>query len=369
MAFEINTRDLRNAVQLTTNAVSKKTTNPILKGIKLEVEGDILHIYATDLQTGFHKWLEIKSDGKNFSTVVEQNIFLEIISNLNYDTLNIDLDGVLKISSGNSVFKLPTMNPELFPSVTFDVRGNIIEIDRTLLTNMIDKVIFCVAKDSSPFSASINAIYWDFTQEGFLNLVATDSYRLAIFKHQLENGDRLSPFLLSLKSMNELRTILSESKEEKIKIVQDISQVLFDFEEDNNRVIFNVVEANFPDYISIIPQKFITEIKSKSTEFLGIMKRMSIVSKQEDLTLFNINDGYIQFYADSPEVGEAREEITVGQKGKNLEIGYSPKFFREALEKVETAEFELKISGEEQPAILKPAEDDSYMFIIMPKRK
>ncbi|MGY4687463.1 DNA polymerase III subunit beta [Petrotoga sp. DB-2] len=369
MSFEIDTRVLKNAVQLTTNAVSKKTANPILKGIKLAVEDDELHIYATDLQTGFHKWLKVKDSDENFSTVVEQTIFLEILSNLTSDTITITLDGVLKISGGNSVFRLPTMDPDEFPSLAFDVTGNSISLDRTVITNMIDKVIFCALKDSSSLSRNLNAVYWDFRQGGFLNLVATDSYRLALSESKLEDDNVLSPFLLSLKSMDELKTILSAAKTEKIKVVQSGSQVLFDFEEDNNQLIFNVIDAEFPNYLGIIPQSFITKIKAKTSEFLAIMKRMSITAGSEEYTLLNIEDGRIQFYASSPDVGEAKEEIDVEQEGRNLEIAYSPRYFREALERIETVEFEFDISDEEKPTILKPVEDNSYMFIIMPKRK
>ncbi|HBT51624.1 DNA polymerase III subunit beta [Petrotoga olearia] len=369
MSFEIDTRVLKNAVQLTSNAVSRKTVNPILKGIKLTVEEDVLHIYATDLQTGFHKWLKVKDNDEDFSTVVEQTIFLEILSNLTSDIITITLDGVLKISGGNSVFRLPTMDPDEFPSLAFDVTGNSITLDRKIITNMIDKVIFCALKDSSSLSRSLNAVYWDFRQGGFLNLVATDSYRLALSESKLEDDNILSPFLLSLKSMDELKTILSSAKMENIRVVQSGSQILFDFEEDNNQLIFNVIDAEFPNYLGIIPQSFITKIRAKTSEFLAIMKRMSITAGSEEYTLLNIEDGRIQFYASSPDVGEAKESIDVEQEGKNIEIAYSPRYFREALERIETVEFEFDISDEEKPTILKPLEDNSYMFIIMPKRK
>ncbi|PNR96819.1 DNA polymerase III subunit beta [Petrotoga sp. 9PWA.NaAc.5.4] len=369
MEIEVDIKALKNAVELTNNAVSKKTTNPILSGVKLETKENFLHIYATDLQTGFHKWLKVENTDGAFGCVVEQRIFLEILSNLSAEKAKLSLDSVLKISADNSNFKLPIMDPEEYPSLVFDVLGNSIVIERNIISNMIDKVIFCAQKDSSSLSRNLNAVYWDFRKGGFLNLVASDGYRLALSEKQLENESVLSSFLLSLKSMDELRSILSSAKSEKIKIIQSGSQVLFEFEDDEIEVLFNVVEAEYPDYLKIIPGSFITKIKTKTSDFLNIMKRLSIAAGKDEYALLNIEEGHIIFYASSPDVGEAREEIDVEQEGKNIEIAYSPRYFREALERIETVEFEFNISGEETPTILKPFQDDSYMFIIMPKRK
>ncbi|MFA6841835.1 MAG: DNA polymerase III subunit beta [Defluviitoga tunisiensis] len=369
MGFQINTKTLRDAVELANNAVSRKTTNPILSGVKLYLEDNVLHIFTTDLQTGFHKWLKVEDADGPFSTVVEQRVFLEILSSLSSETVRIDLDGVVKLSGGNSNFKLPMMDPEEFPALTFDVSGNAILLDKNIISTMIDKVLFCVLKDSSPLSRNLNSVYWDFRRSGFLNLVTSDSFRLALSEIEVGEENLLSPFLLSLRSMEELRLILSSSKTEKIEIIQSGSQVLFNFEDDDLQLIFNTVEAEFPDYLSIIPQSFITKIKARTSDFLYIMKRMSIVSGKEEYTLLNIKDGLITCYSSSPDIGEAKEEIKVEQEGENIEIAYSPRFFREALEKIETVEFEFNISGDEQPTILKPLEDNSYMYIIMPKRK
>ena len=75
MGFQIKTKALRDAIELANNAVSRKTTNPILSGVKLYIEDNVLHIYTTDLQTGFHKWLKVEDAEGPFSTVVEQKGF------------------------------------------------------------------------------------------------------------------------------------------------------------------------------------------------------------------------------------------------------------------------------------------------------
>lgn len=82
----------------------------------------------------------------------------------------------------------------------------------------------------------------------------------------------------------------------------------------------------------------------------------------------NIEESTITMLANSPDVGEAKELININKEGEDILIAYSPRFLREALEKIETSEFEFNISGEVNPTILKPLEDNSYMYIVMPTR-
>nr|HQH34007.1 hypothetical protein [Petrotogaceae bacterium] len=67
-------------------------------------------------------------------------------------------------------------------------------------------------------------------------------------------------------------------------------------------------------------------------------------------------------------VGEGKDTITVEKEGNNILIAYSPRYLREAVEKIETTEFEFNISGETNPTVLKPFNDNNYMYIVMPIR-
>ncbi|BBE30663.1 DNA polymerase III subunit beta [Tepiditoga spiralis] len=370
MTFEIEKKLLSDALEMASNAVAKKTTNPILSGIKIEAEGENIHFYATDLQTGFHKILKVKNALEEVSSfVVDQKIFSEIIKTLPGGVIKLTYDnGVLIVESGYSNFKLPTMDGKDFPDVIPNVVGNVLTLKRIEILKMIEKVIFCAIKDSDPLSRNLNGLYWDFRDGGYLNLVASDGYRLALSETHLEEENLPTSFLLSLKSMEELKSVLANSKSEEFKLNFDGSRTMFSFEEENIELVLNVVDAKYPNYPEFIPQAFKTKMTISTNEFLNTIKRVSIAAGKTEQIRINIEDVNITLMANSPDVGEAKEVIEVQKEGEDMLIAYSPRYLREAIEKLETSEFEFNISGDVNPTILKPIEDNSYMYLVMPTR-
>lgn len=366
--FTVNKKEFYSAIEMSSHAVAKKTTNPILSGIKIEVFEKYVHIYATDLQTGFHKIIEIKENiSENFSFVVGQKVLSDIVQYLPENEIKIIYEGNLLIQSGNSDFKIPTMDSEDFPQVIPNVLGESISLEKKAVLKLIEKVIFCALKDSDPISRNLNGVYWDFREGGYLTLVASDSYRLALSELNIGESD-ISSFLLSLKSMEELKVVLQMTSTEKVNLNFDGSRVLFSFEEDNLKLVLNVVDAKFPNYPQIIPDAFKIKIKADTNSFINTLKRVSIASGRSEQIKFIIEDDTLLMTANSSDVGEAKENITVDKDGEDLTIAYSPRFLREAVDKIETSVFEFNISGEQDPTIIKPIEDNSYMYIVMPTR-
>jgi DNA polymerase-3 subunit beta len=168
--------------------------------------------------------------------------------------------------------------------------------------------------------------------------------------------------------MEELKMVLANSKTDQFTLNFDGSRSLFTFEEENIQLILNVVDAKYPNYTEIIPQAFKTKIISNSKDFLDSLKRVSIAAGKSEQVKLEIEETNITLKANSPDVGEAKELIDIEKDGEDLVIAYSPRFLREAVEKVETTEFEFNISGEINPTVIKPIEDNSYMYIVMPTR-
>ncbi|UYP01120.1 DNA polymerase III subunit beta [Oceanotoga sp. DSM 15011] len=368
MTFEIEKKGLNNALEMASNAVARKTTNPVLAGIKMHATKDKLHIYATDLQTGFHISLDSKNNDEEFSCVVDQKVFSEIVKTLPDGLIKITYNEILEVESGNSSFKIPTMGAEEFPKVIPDVMGSTLELEKDSILKMIEKVIFCALKDSDPLSKNLNGVYWDFREGGYLTLVASDSYRLALSENKIQEDTIPSSFLLSLKSMEELKIVLSNSKTEKIKLNFDGSRALFHFDDENIELVLNVVDAKYPNYTDIIPQAFKTKMTISNSQFMSSLKRVSIAAGKTEQIKMQIEEDSITFTANSPDVGEATETLPIEKDGEDMLIAYSPRFLREAIEKIETTEIEFNISGDINPTILKPIQDNSYMYIVMPTR-
>jgi len=369
MKFEINKKALSSLVDMAEKAVAKKTTNPILSGIKIEVVAKELNVYATDLQTGFHGKTTVEDSQQDCSFVVDHKNFSEILKSLPVVSIIINYDnGVLSLESATTAFKLPTMNAAEFPNVIPSVAGSTVDLEREKILHMIEKVIFCASRDSDPLSRNLNSVYWDFRSGGFLSLVATDSYRLGISEINLQQSSLVSSFLLSLRSVEELRNVLLSCRSKTFRLNFDGSRALFSFSEDSVELALNVIDSKFPNYMDILPKAFKTKMVLSTSEFNEILRRVSIASGSSEQVKMDVNEELLTLSANSVDVGEGKDTITVEKEGNNILIAYSPRYLREAVEKIETTEFEFNISGETNPTVLKPFNDNSYMYIVMPIR-
>ena len=92
MKIIVNGTDLSNAVMKVSKAISLKTTNPVLEGIKLSVRGDNLTLTATDTEIGIEKTIPAETF-KEGDTVVPGKMFAELVKKLeNEDQVEIYLE-------------------------------------------------------------------------------------------------------------------------------------------------------------------------------------------------------------------------------------------------------------------------------------
>ena len=369
MKFEIGRASFEEMLNMALKAVAKKTTNPVLSGVKIELKEGALHIYATDLQTGFHGELDVTSYEGEGAFIVEAKLLSDIVKKLAELTLQMEVENSkLIIKSGASKFALATMDPEEFPEIEPNVTGTTIEFDKEELQNMLEKVVFCALKESEQYSRNLSSVYWDFRENGYLSLVAADGFRLGLAEMKLDILEVPPSFLLALKSVEELINVMDNAITEKISMTFDGSRVGFVFEKDNVELVLNVIDAKYPNYIDIIPKAFKTKMILSKDLFLDAIDRVAIAAKKTEQLKMEIEGNTLRLIASSPEVGEAVEELEMEKDGEDIVIGFSPKFLRESIKEIDTAEIEFNISGEESPTQIKPLGDDSYMYIVMPVR-
>ena len=129
MNFVCEKEIILKAINSVINGVASKTTMPILEGILIQTNEK-----------------EVK-----FTSVVNAIMFSEIIRKLpNKDIrISINSNNLLEIECEGSLYKLATMNPDEFPELPKINIENSIEIEQTILKNMIRKTIFAVSTEEN----------------------------------------------------------------------------------------------------------------------------------------------------------------------------------------------------------------------------
>ena len=348
------------------NGVSSKTTMPILEGILLKTNDNELILTTYDLEIGIEYTLEAKIIEQG-NTVVNATMFSEIIRKLPSKEIKISINEnkLLEIECEGSLYKLATMNPDEFPELPKINIDNSIEIEQTILKNMIRKTIFAVSTEEN--RPIFTGCLFEVT-DNKLNVVAVDGYRLAIKSNVINEKANNFSSVIPGKTLNEVNKIISDSFDP-IKIGISRNQALFEME--NCKLVTRLLDGEFLKYTNAIPATWETRIKVNKANIQDCFERISLISassieKEKKYPVkVNIELGKVTISC-ANQTGDAKEELYVETEGKELEIGFNPRFFLDALKAIDDEEVYLEFGTNRSPCIIKPIEEGNYIYMILP---
>ena len=350
------------------NGVASKTTMPVLEGILIQTNDKEVKLTTYDLEIGIEYIIEcdVKEQG---NTVVNATMFSEIIRKLpdTEITISINENNLLEIECEGSLYKLATMNPEEFPELPKINIDNSIEIEQNLLKNMIRKTIFAVSNEENRpiFTGCLFEV-----ENNKLNVVAVDGYRLALKTNVLNSEANNFHAVIPGKTLNEINKIILDSFDT-IKIGISKNQALFEME--NCKIVTRLLDGEFLNYNNAIPAQWETRIRVNKNNIQNCFERIILISsssieKEKKYPVkISIEIGKVVISCTN-QTGDAKEEIYVSTEGKNLEVGFNPRYFLDALKVIEDEEVYIEFGTNISPCIIRPVESEEYKYMILPIR-
>jgi len=348
------------------NAVPSKTTMPVLEGILIQTNDKELKLTTYDLEIGIEYILEatIKEQG---TIVVNAIMFSEIIRKLPEKeiTINLNKNNLLEIECEGSLYKLATMNPDEFPELPKINIDTSIQIEQTILKNMIRKTIFAVSSEENRpiFTGCLFEI-----EENKLNVVAVDGYRLAIKNSNINEKTKTFNCVIPGKTLNEVNKIVLDSLDS-ISIGISKNQALFEME--NCKIVTRLLDGEFLKYASTIPTVWETRIKVNKESIQNCFERILLISaasieKEKKYPVkIKIEIGKV-IISCANQMGDAKEDVLVETEGKELEIGFNPKFFLDALKAIDDEEVYIEFGTNKSPCVIRPTDEGDYTYMILP---
>ena len=359
MKFICEKANLLKAINSVVRGVSSRTTMPILEGILIQTNDNQVKLTTYDLELGIEYVIncEVIEQG---NTVVTASVFSEIIRKLPDTEISITVDekDLLVIECEGSLYKLATMNPLEFPELPQIDEENSVELEQNTLKDMIRKTIFAVSIETHRpiFTGCLFEI-----KDNKINVVAVDGYRLGWKSKFLEEKVNDFKVVIPGKTLNEVNKIISDSFE-KVKISIAKNQALFEME--NCKIVTRLLEGEFLDYERVIPKNWETRIRVNKKELQECFERVSLISMS---TIEKERKYPVKV---SIEIGK----IVISCKnqageGKNLEVGFNPKYFLDALKAIEEEEVFVEFGSSLSPSIIKSVEETGdYVYMILPIR-
>ena len=356
------------AINSVVKGVASKTPMPILEGILIQTNDNEIKLTTYDLEIGIEYVMdcEVKEQG---STVVNAVMFSEIIRKLPDSEIYITLNekNLLEIECEGSLYKLATMNPGEFPELPKIEIENSIEIEQNTLKNMIRKTIFAVSTEENRpiFTGCLFEI-----ENNQLSLVAVDGFRLALRNVYLNKQTNNFSAVIPGKTLNEVNKILLDSFD-MIKIGVSKNQALFEM--DNCKIVTRILDGEFLNYKSVIPNNWETRIKVNKANIQDCFERVSLISsssieKEKKYPVkVSVEIGKVVISCTN-QTGDAKEEIYISTEGKNIEAGFNPKYFLDSLKAIDDEEVFIEFGTSISPCLIKSVDNNNYTYMILPIR-
>jgi len=354
---------LTQALGVAGRAVSARNTMPILSHVLLETEDDRLKITATDLDTAIRCAIPANV-AENGSVALPAGSLSDYISKLPDAPVTLEMeDGKVSIRCGHSRFTILSSPAEDFPVIPEVVQGTEVTLTQASLKDMLRMTAFAASKEET--RAPLMGVLFEATGKT-LRLVATDTHRLAWKQAELwseiTSGAPLK-VIIPAKPLVELERVLKNSVEDMVTIRFAPSQV--QFESADATLVSRVLDGQFPNYDKVIPKQAERKISFDRELLLSAVRRVDIVARMnsQKMLVKTVGDRLI-ITADSPDAGQAYEEVPVSIEGTDLTIAFNARYLMEVLGLIsqDTAVFEL--NGPLNPGILRAGDD--FLYVVMP---
>ena len=370
MQFIVKRDLLLKSLNFVQGIVEKKNTLPILSNVLLKLNNNKLSIIATDLDIIFYDEITDVKILKEGSTTASATVLYDILRKISSNSeLNFELktENKLSLKSDNSDFNLLCLPTDNFPSFADEFEGPELALNNEKFLKLLNKTKIAISNDDTRHY--LNGIYLHLTEahgRNFLTGVATDSHRLSSSSLEIESVENFSSLILPRKSVLQICSLLTESKE---KLFMQVSDNKIKFTLGNMKLISKVIDGKFPDYKKVVPSGNEKSLIVSSKDFINSIERVTSVSldRKEGVKLA-ISKENIQLSVNSANSGEGNEKIKASFNSDSLNISFNSKYLIDIASEVEDRNLKMNLKDSVSPVLIEDASDKNSYYVIMPMK-
>lgn len=364
MKLSFQKDSLLNGINIVLKAVSSKSTMSILECILIDATSNEIKLTGNDMELG----IETKVEGviiERGKIALEAKLFSDIIRKLSGDDqlITIESDEKLNttISCDKSVFKIPGRDGEEFSYIPHIERDHSICLSPFTLKELIRQTLFSVSLNDSNKMMTGELFEIDGNE---LKVVSLDGHRMSIRKVVLKEHYDSIKVIVPGKTLGEISKILNSDNESEMMIFFGSNHIMFEF--DNTIVVSRLIEGEYFRVSQMLSNDYETKVTVNRKDFLDTIERASILIRENDKKplIINITDDGMQLKMNSA-FGTMNAELSITKFGKDLMIGFNPKFLIDALRIIDDEEVTLYLMNPKSPCFIKD-EEEAYIYLILP---
>ena len=365
MRFTITREKLQEGLAAVAGSIPTRTTLPVLSNLLIETDGDGIRFSGTDLDTAVSVRVPAEVEEGGAITAPARKL-QEIARELPPSPVVVAAQGdAITLSSGRTRFRLnglPKDEFPAFPSVAFDASWTLTGAE---LNQLISHVAFAVSTEET--RPILNGVLWEL-REGEMRMVATNGHRLAKMTIPREGAGGTGDLIVHPRALAQVQKLLAGTA----SVDVGRSENHLGFRGDGVQIYTRLIEGPYPNYEQVIPKDNDKVLVADRAGLNAAIRRMAIVaSDQTHRIRLSLGGPMLKFSVQTPDLGEASEEMPIEYDGPPLEIGFNANYLLELLRYMPTDEVRLSFKAPERAATMEPVGNEDtpeFVCLVMPLR-
>ncbi len=354
--------NLLKGVNIVSKAVPSKTTMSILECILIDASANEIKFTANDMELGIETIVEGEILEKGI-IAIDAKVFSEIVRKLPDNEVTIDSDSNYQISitCEKANFHISGKSGEDFSYLPYIEKTDFISISQFTLKELIRQTIFSIADNDN--NKLMTGELFEIHNNEF-KVVSLDGHRISIRKIELKDSYPDRKVIVPGKSLQEVSKILSGETDEEVRIFFTGNHIVFEF--DNTMVVSRLIEGEYFKINQMLSSDYETKFVINKKELLSCIDRATLLVKEGDKKpiIFRITDEDMEISINS-QLGSMKEEIDIQKEGKDILIGFNPKFLIDALRVIDDENITIYMVNPKAPCYIRD-DEQKYIYLILP---
>jgi DNA polymerase III subunit beta len=375
MKFTITREKLQEGLAAVGGSIPTRTTLPVLSNLLIEAEEGGVRLSGTDLDTAVSVRVPAEVEEHGAITAPARKL-QEIARELPPSPVSMATQGdAITITGGRSRFRLnglPKDEFPAFPSVPFDGSW---KLTGSELQQLITHVSFAVSTEET--RPILNGVLWELREEE-MRMVATNGHRLAKMSLPRKGAadGSTGDLIVHPRALMQVQKLFGPDAE--VEIARSENHLGFRGGSTGGgdphavQIFTRLIEGPYPNYEQVIPKDNDKTLIAEKAALTGAIRRMAIVaSDQTHRIRFSLGGPSMKFSVQTPDLGEAAEELEVEYDGDPIEIGFNANYLLELLRYMPTDEVRMSFKAPERAATMQPIGNEDtpdFLCLVMPLR-
>lgn len=354
--------ELIKGINIVLKAVPSKTTMSILECILVEASAGQIKMTANDMELGIETVISGKIEEPGM-IALNARLFSDIVRKLPDSEVTIEVRDNFNtvIQCEKAKFLISGKDGEDFVRIPMIERDTCVSLSQFTLKELIQQTLFSTAANDT--NKIMTGELFEIN-ENVLRVVSLDGHRISLRRVMLKETSESRKVIVPGKTLSEISKILSGETEDIVNLYFAKNQIMFEFDE--TIVVSRLIEGNYFRVDQMISSDYETKITINKKELLNCIDRSTLLIREDDKKplILNMNDEEMELTISS-QIGTMDETIPIIKEGKDMRIGFNPRFLIDALRVIDDENINIYFMNSKAPCVIRNSEN-SYVYLILP---